>query len=443
MRFTRKPRWHYLTAAALLMTGGKLIAQGTPEKKPDAPAKPAPQTKPEAPKKPDAPAPSPPKTDGKPTPPLASPIGPVGPVAVPVKKMTASDYDTQGYQFLRDNKLADAIKAFQSAIALDKADVRGIVGLAQAYDTSKQPDLAIQTYRRAIDLRPNVGQFQFGLATTLLNQDKYAEARAAFVRAVELGPDEPYNLQARLSVGQTYQREGEYDLARAAHLRALGFAPDNPAVHSALGEVYTAEKRYQDALDEYEVALRVQPDYPPALSGAGDAMAHLGRGAEAEKRMREWVTKAPKASEPLQGLAQVLDTLGKHDDAVLQYVSVSKMTPEDPYLWGNMGWSQYGAGKYDEAIASSRKALTYDNKLPYVRFNLGLIYAVQNKWTEAQKEYAGAVAVASLPDVQSGIGDVRDALAKQPTNAALRQALSMLTAEEAMRLRKRDELAYP
>ena len=58
--------------------------------------------------------------------------------------------------------------------------------------------------------------------------------------------------------------------------------------------------------------------------------------------------------------------------------------PKAATVWGNLGWTQFGMGKYEEAIISSHKALELDSKLAYVKFNLGLIYAVQNDWEKAK-----------------------------------------------------------
>ncbi|HZP81207.1 MAG TPA: tetratricopeptide repeat protein, partial [Chthonomonadaceae bacterium] len=129
-------------------------------------------------------------------------------------------------------------------------------------------------------------------------------------------------------------------------------------------------------------------------------------------------------------LAQVLDSAGKHDEAIATYRAAIQLAPDDPILWGNLGWAQYNAARYDEAVQSSRKALQLDPKLAYVRFNLGLIASVRDRWNEAKREYDQALALASASDIHAGVGDVRDALTKQPKVRALRQALDYLSKAE-------------
>src|SRR5262249_16032834 len=106
--------------------------------------------------------------------------------------------------------------------------------------------------------------------------------------------------------------------------------------------------------------------------------------------------------------------------------SILESNPKVPTMWGNLGWTQYGMRKYAEALESSRKALAIDPKLAYVRFNIGLIFAVQNDWDHAQKEYADAIAIAQLSEIAAGIEDIKDALKKKPDCIALKQSQKVL-----------------
>jgi hypothetical protein len=51
---------------------------------------------------------------------------------------------------------------------------------------------------------------------------------------------------------------------------------------------------------------------------------------------------------------------------------------------------------------------------------------VQGDWAASKKEYDAAVAVADAHDLSAGIGDVKDALKKQPNSVALKEALRYL-----------------
>jgi tetratricopeptide (TPR) repeat protein len=146
-------------------------------------------------------------------------------------------------------------------------------------------------------------------------------------------------------------------------------------------------------------------------------------------KLAEPVAKAVPGDLDLRAaLAIAYEGLGRREEAIKEYQSILAANPNAATIWGNLGWTQYGAGKLTEAIESSRKALERDPSLAYVRLNIGLIYAVQGDWENSRKEYEAAFPLSKAPDISAGIDDIRDALRKKPDSAVLKQALALLQA---------------
>ncbi|MFL5765476.1 MAG: tetratricopeptide repeat protein [Bacteroidia bacterium] len=61
--------------------------------------------------------------------------------------------------------------------------------------------------------------------------------------------------------------------------------------------------------------------------------------------------------------------------------------------YGNLGWSAFEKGDYDKCLQFSEKALSIDNSLTYVHFNIALVYLVKNL-PEALDKYIDAVQMA-------------------------------------------------
>ena len=340
---------------------------------------------------------------------------------------TPMELNQKAKGLLDQNRFEEGITLLKQAIALDKNNIQSHLYLAFAYTNIKHFNQAVDEYRTVVGLSPREADFQFGLGTALLDVEKYAEARAALERAHELNPGD---VRYRIAIGNAYMREKDYHSAYDAYLKALGYAPDSPLVHALLGDVEEQLNRHADALSEYDATLRLDPKNQSAILGRATALAGLKRFDEAEKIMRDLVARSPKEAATHSGLAQVLDSAGKHTEAIAEYNAALAITADDPYLWGNLGWAQFNAGMLDDSVKSSRKALTLEPKLPYVRLNLGLAFAVRDRWNEAQKEYEQAVAISAAADLHGGINDVRDALAKGKPNNALRKALDLLTTSE-------------
>lgn len=104
--------------------------------------------------------------------------------------------------------------------------------------------------------------------------------------------------------------------------------------------------------------------------------------------------------------------------------------PSNAQTWGNLGWWQYCLEQFDEAAKSNQESLSIAPELAYVRHNLGLVYAVQGKEVEAQKEYDAAVTVSTLSDIRVAIEDLNEAGKKWQGVQAIGEALNLLQAAE-------------
>lgn len=71
---------------------------------------------------------------------------------------------------------------------------------------------------------------QFAAAVTLLKQENFSEAIAAYEKVIKLTPESPIAQDARYWIGQTYFRMGKYDEALAVFKRLLKEYPKSPIV---------------------------------------------------------------------------------------------------------------------------------------------------------------------------------------------------------------------
>ena len=118
-------------------------------------------------------------------------------------------------------------------------------------------DRAIEAYRRSIEVRPTAEAHTF-LGWTLSFQERFEEATAECLRAIEVDPDfgNPYN-----DIGVYLMREGKLDeaipwLEKAKH--AKRYEP-RQFPYMNLGRVYLRQGRWWDALRELEGAVRMAP----------------------------------------------------------------------------------------------------------------------------------------------------------------------------------------
>jgi tetratricopeptide (TPR) repeat protein len=127
--------------------------------------------------------------------------------------------------------------------------------------------------------------------------------------------------------GQVGWNLSEPQVSEAAPLakRAVELDDSDPWAHLALGYVAYTSRRTEDALEEFRRVLDLNPNFAAAHGYLGQALTHDGQS----------------------------------DEAIVHLELAIRLSPHDPQnavFNVALGASHYLAGRYDEAIAFSRKA---------------------------------------------------------------------------------------
>lgn len=102
-------------------------------------------------------------------------------------------------------------------------------------------------------------------------------------------------------------------------------------------------------------------------------------------------------------------------------------------LYGNLAWKAFERGELDKCVELSKKALTYNPNLCFVKFNIALVHLIQEK-DEALDEYISAMADLkndSNPKnaLRGALQDIRDYKLKSPRLKNLKDVEELLIEE--------------
>jgi Flp pilus assembly protein TadD len=177
----------------------------------------------------------------------------------------------------------------------------------------------------------------------------------------------------------------------------LRIQPDSPEMLYTLGAAFESTGRVAEASDRYQAALRLKPDYAEAHSNLGLLLLRQGKLEEALPHLRETARLDAGATQARADLAACLAALGKHGDAARELREALRLSPDsapvlsrlalelaltagadparaaeaivlartaceltqwrDPVLLDLLARIQAGAGRFDEAAGTTRRAL--------------------------------------------------------------------------------------
>src|SRR5436190_5600033 len=158
---------------------------------------------------------------------------------------------------------------------------------------------------------------------------------------------------------------------------------ENPEAHRlyVLGRYefgkYT-QTGWNNAIRYYEQALKLDPNYGLAYCGLADNYAYMGSVVmpekEANEKVKEFPQKAlqldPELAEARMSFALALVSAYDWKNGLKEFDRPLELNPNLAFAYELQAWTLNGLGRFDEAIAKTRKAVELDPLNPFFQASL-------------------------------------------------------------------------
>ena len=230
--------------------------------------------------------------------------------------------------------------------------------------------------------------------------ETYAEARALAKEALRIDP----GFTRAVSVLAFIESQAGYfrvaDQPKEALERGLGMArkaaeaePDDWYPKAVLAQALMNTRRYEEADAVYSRAIEMEPAHPRLLTRAALPSIFLGRGAEAEKRLRVAVRLNPHGGWLAdQLLGQALYLQERYPEAAEMLAAARKKNPK---FIGNMWWraATYGQlGNREKAAEAVAEILA---RMPNAQISTSFIQITDK---DAMNRFRDGLRAAGLPE---------------------------------------------
>lgn len=198
-------------------------------------------------------------------------------------------------------------------------------------------DQALASFQIALLDDPSSAEAQYGIGSVYLDQQRTADARDSFERALKLRASYPDTLaNSWNNLGLLVAREGRTDEAIDRFKEALKLSPDHLIALDNLGSAYRQQKHWDDALQSYEHALKISPNDAEANYGLGMVFAQNNDTERAFQSLQKALRLRPAYPEALNNLGILYLRTHRRNEAVASFEECIRVAPEFDQAYLNL-----------------------------------------------------------------------------------------------------------
>jgi tetratricopeptide (TPR) repeat protein len=194
-----------------------------------------------------------------------------------------------GDQALRQNRPAEAVEGFRTALLYDPQNWDYRLYLAEALTRAGRTKQALNYYQSLWQFNPKSGIVNLHLARLTAQSGQFSEAERYFNGAL-FGdwPDDAadHRRDALFELVRFYIERQDSAQAESHLIILAGNLPEDAVLHTRVADLFVQAADYQRALMHYRLAFQLDAKYLPSLYGAGKAAFHLGDYRAAETYLR-------------------------------------------------------------------------------------------------------------------------------------------------------------
>jgi len=210
----------------------------------------------------------------------------------------------------------------------------------------------------------------------------YAAAARVYQRAIVLTPG---NLEVLKRFGVLQQTELKFDDSIEKFQQVLGRDPQYPEVNFFLGVSYLGKNDTEHAIQSFQRELETPKPHPRCRYYLALALQSSGHIDDAISQLNQALADNPRDADALYQLARV------HKNASLQAVERLKTIDGDSFqLHALMGEIYADEERYSEAIKEYQAALAKRSDAQGIHFAIGIAYWAQHQLEPAEKEFTEA-----------------------------------------------------
>jgi len=294
----------------------------------------------------------------------------------------------EGNRALALDRPMDAERIYRSAIRKDGSDAAAWNNLGVVTQFVSTPDLAVASFREAVQLDPDVALYHFNAGICYSGIGNLERSRSELATAVAADPEFP---GGRAMLGRVEALAGYVDAA-TQQAEALESLPETrPQGYFLAGEILRISGDADASEQWYLKAAEADRYYVEPPTALGAVYYNQGKLNEA----KQWLDKAlaldPLSLRALNRMGLVLTKTDDLDGAEAALKKAARFYPDSGIVYGNLGRVYLKRNALGPARAAFRRGLELDpdSTLSHALMAIGL--EASNQFDGAKREYETAL----------------------------------------------------
>ncbi|ABW31260.1 serine protease [Acaryochloris marina] len=220
--------------------------------------------------------------------------------------------------------------------------------------------------------------------------EQYAEALAAFDRAIQLNPS--FVHLAWYGKALVYRSQENFPAAETALLKVLNLKPNYKPGWKVLSAAYRLQKKPEQALTAVNSGLKIAPTDAQLLNEKYVVLSELYRYSEALAAIDAAIAQAPRAAFYINR-GWVLIKMDRYEETLTALNQAIEIDPNMAIAYTNRGVTYSFLKRPKEAIADLKKAIALDSQYISAYGGLGMLYHSQGRYQEALAQFNQGIAI--------------------------------------------------
>jgi len=247
---------------------------------------------------------------------------------------------------------------------------------------------AVPLYRKALTLNPAMPSLKMNLGLALFKSGALKEAIQTFTPLLKSEPaSSPEAMRLTALIGIAHYGLGEFHEAVPDLKQAAESDPKNLSFRLMLAQSCLATEQYPCVLDVYHEILTLNAESAEADMLAGEALDGMKDHDGAIQQFRSAVKADPKAPNAHFGLAYLLWTQGKYEEAAPEFQAELANIPDNVQALTYLADTNVRIGKPEAARLLIERVLRTSPNTELAHLDLGILDADAGNREDALREF--------------------------------------------------------